>query len=77
MNYPFTEPLKGALYVLYNIIKAHGKITATQDRLSELTGYDPSTICMSLGILRTIGLVRATRKHAKLPYTYEVIKDRK
>jgi len=77
MNYLRSDPLKGALFVLYSIIKAHGQITATQDRLSEITGYDPSTICVSLGILRTIGLVRATRKHTKLPYTYEVIKDSK
>jgi len=77
MNYLRSDPLKGALFVLYSIIKAHGQITVTQDKLAELTGYEISTICMSLGILRSIGMVRATRKHTKMPYTYEVIKDSK
>lgn len=75
--YQLAEPLKGALFVLYSIIKKHGILTVTQDQLAELTGYDPRTVCLSLGILRTIGLVSATRKHTKEPYTYEALKERK
>ncbi len=72
--YQLQEPLKGALFVLFQIIKEKGKLTATQDQLAELSGYDPSTVCLAIGTLRTIGMVKVTRNHAKQPYTYEVEK---
>jgi len=73
MNYQINEPLKGVLYVLYNIIKTQKRVTLSQEKLAEKTGYNERTIREAIACLRNIGLITAQRRNQREPYTYEVI----
>ncbi len=65
-------PLGVLAFVLYSVIKEQGRLTASQEKLAEQTGYHATTICMALEDLRQMGLITARRNHAKEPFTYEV-----